>query len=53
MWPVPEAKGIPRRMRIEDERAKLVLEDCDPRIDEKKKSKDIFGEVSKTHHAIQ
>ncbi|GFZ07414.1 Galactosyltransferase family protein [Actinidia rufa] len=54
MWTVPEAKGISRRMGNEDERLNLVLEGCDPRInDEKKEPKDILGEVSKTHHAIQ
>ncbi|PSR95598.1 Beta-1,3-galactosyltransferase [Actinidia chinensis var. chinensis] len=54
MWTVPEAKGISRRMGNQDERLNLVLEGCDPRInDEKKEPKDILGEVSKTHHAIQ
>ncbi|GFZ12526.1 Galactosyltransferase family protein [Actinidia rufa] len=54
MWALPEAKGISRRMGNEDERLNLVLEGCDPRIkDDKKESKDILGEVSKTHNAIQ
>ncbi|THG00324.1 hypothetical protein TEA_030048 [Camellia sinensis var. sinensis] len=53
MWAVPEAKDISRRMGIEDESLKLVSEGCDPRIKhEKKESKDILGEVSKTHHAV-
>ncbi|KAI8007662.1 putative beta-1,3-galactosyltransferase 2 [Camellia lanceoleosa] len=54
MWAVPEVKGMPRRTGIEDKMLKFSLEDCDPRIkDEKKESKDILGEVSKTHYAIQ
>ncbi|XP_058209690.1 probable beta-1,3-galactosyltransferase 2 isoform X1 [Rhododendron vialii] len=54
MWAVPEVKGISRRMATEDERLKLVSEGCDPRIKgERKESKDILGEVSKTHNAIQ
>ncbi|KAF7112222.1 hypothetical protein RHSIM_RhsimUnG0249500 [Rhododendron simsii] len=54
MWTVPEVKGISRRMATEDERLKLVSEGCDPRIKgERKESKDILGEVSKTHTAIQ
>ncbi|KAI8010974.1 putative beta-1,3-galactosyltransferase 2 [Camellia lanceoleosa] len=53
MWAVPEAKDISRRMGIEEESLKLVSEGCDPRIKhEKKESKDILGEVSKTHHAV-
>ncbi|CAL5402766.1 unnamed protein product [Camellia sinensis] len=54
MWTVPEVKGMPRRTGIEHKMLKFALEDCDPRIkDEKKESKDILGEVSKTHYAIQ
>ncbi|CAK9139658.1 unnamed protein product [Ilex paraguariensis] len=57
MWTVPEAKGMLRTKGIEDEKLKLVSNGCDPRLKdvktESKKSKDILGEVSKTHHAIQ
>ncbi|GMP65342.1 hypothetical protein CsSME_00026173 [Camellia sinensis var. sinensis] len=54
MWTVPEVKGMPRRTGIEHKMLKFALEDCDPRIkDEKKESKDILVEVSKTHYAIQ
>ncbi|KAA8524635.1 hypothetical protein F0562_011058 [Nyssa sinensis] len=58
MWTVPESKGIIRTTTtIEAEKLKLVSEGCDPktlhRKDVKHESKDIVGEVSKTHHAIQ
>lgn len=32
MWAVPEAKGISRSTRIEDEKLKLVAEGCNPRV---------------------
>ncbi|KAF8391547.1 hypothetical protein HHK36_023853 [Tetracentron sinense] len=54
MWTVPESKGITRTTGIEDEKLKLISEGCDPRLkDVKRETKDIVGEVSKTHHAIQ
>ncbi|XP_038692589.1 probable beta-1,3-galactosyltransferase 2 isoform X4 [Tripterygium wilfordii] len=54
MWAVPEAKGITRTTETESERLKLVSEGCGPKIKEvKPESKDIFGEVYKTHNAIQ
>ncbi|KAK9285480.1 hypothetical protein L1049_024674 [Liquidambar formosana] len=54
MWTVPESKGITRTTAIEAEKLKLVSEGCDPKSkDIKHESKDIFGEVYKTHHAIQ
>ncbi|KAE8713689.1 putative beta-1,3-galactosyltransferase 3 [Hibiscus syriacus] len=57
MWNVPEAKDktIARAMGVkEDERLKLISEGCDPiRMDMKHEPKDILGEVSKTHNAIQ
>ncbi|CAK9163934.1 unnamed protein product [Ilex paraguariensis] len=54
MWTVPESKGMSRTTGIEEETLKLVSKGCDPGLkDEKRESKDIFGEVSRTHHAIQ
>ncbi|KAA0040241.1 putative beta-1,3-galactosyltransferase 2 [Cucumis melo var. makuwa] len=57
MWNVPEPKGITRTTPFEAEKLKLVSEGCGPKsLDEKevkRVSKDIFGEVSKTHNAIQ
>ncbi|XVF70697.1 hypothetical protein PTKIN_Ptkin11bG0183200 [Pterospermum kingtungense] len=56
MWSVPEAedKSVSRETGIKDERLKLISEGCDPiRKDLKRESKDILGEVLKTHHAIQ
>ncbi|KAF2285743.1 hypothetical protein GH714_007561 [Hevea brasiliensis] len=54
MWAVPEVKGISRTTRVEDEKLKLVSEGCATETkDVKHESKDIMGEVSKTHHAIQ
>ncbi|XP_021906177.1 probable beta-1,3-galactosyltransferase 4 [Carica papaya] len=50
MWPVPEVKSISRRAGVEDEKLMLVSEGCEP--DVKHESKDILGEVSKTHLAI-
>ncbi|PIA25295.1 hypothetical protein AQUCO_11900001v1 [Aquilegia coerulea] len=54
MWVVPEAKGITRRMGIQDEKLKLLSDGCDPR--QKlltHESKDTLSEVSKTHQAIE
>ncbi|CAN6457525.1 unnamed protein product [Victoria cruziana] len=52
MWAVPEAKDI--RVTGVEEKLKLVSEGCDHRSkQEKGDPKDILGEVSKTHHAIQ
>ncbi|KAF5727954.1 beta-1 3-galactosyltransferase 2 isoform X2 [Tripterygium wilfordii] len=48
----PEVKNISRTTRMEDEKLKLMPEDCNPQIDEKREYKDIVGEVSKTHDAI-
>ncbi|OMP04398.1 Glycosyl transferase, family 31 [Corchorus olitorius] len=56
MWTVPEAedKVVSRETGFKNERLKLISEGCDPiRKDVKRESKDILGEVSKTHHAIQ
>ncbi|XP_062152769.1 probable beta-1,3-galactosyltransferase 2 isoform X1 [Alnus glutinosa] len=57
MWTVPEHKGIARTTAMEAEELKLVLEGCDPKALHKKEvqneSKDVFGEVLKTHSAIQ
>ncbi|XP_038691661.1 probable beta-1,3-galactosyltransferase 2 [Tripterygium wilfordii] len=48
----PEVKNISRTARIEYEKLKLTAEGCNPQIDKKRESKDIMGEVSKTHDAI-
>ncbi|XP_047342554.1 probable beta-1,3-galactosyltransferase 2 isoform X1 [Impatiens glandulifera] len=54
MWQVPEAKGMARLVQKEDERQKLVMENCDQRTSvEHKESSNVLGEVSRTHHAIQ
>lgn len=57
MWAVPESKGITRTTAVEAEKLKLVSEGCDPKTLQqkfvKRDSKDIIGEVHKTHHAIQ
>ncbi|XP_010278673.1 PREDICTED: probable beta-1,3-galactosyltransferase 2 isoform X2 [Nelumbo nucifera] len=54
MLTVPETKDLTRINGMEDEKLKLVSEGCDSRFKEvKHESKDILGEVSKTHHAIQ
>lgn len=57
MWAVPETKGITLTTGIEAERLKLISEGCDPKTllqkEVKRDSKDIFGEVFKTHNAIQ
>ncbi|XP_031278597.1 probable beta-1,3-galactosyltransferase 2 isoform X1 [Pistacia vera] len=57
MWTVPESKGITRTTAMEAEKLKLVSEGCNPISLQQKEvrheAKDIFGEVFKTHHAIQ
>ncbi|XP_010276120.1 PREDICTED: probable beta-1,3-galactosyltransferase 2 [Nelumbo nucifera] len=54
MWAVPETKGFTRINSVEDEKLKLISEGCDPSFkDVKRESKDIIGEVSKTHYAMQ
>ncbi|KAK8579059.1 hypothetical protein V6N12_069393 [Hibiscus sabdariffa] len=56
MWNVPEAedKAIAQAMGAKDERLKLISEGCDPiGKDMKHEPKDILGEVSRTHNAIQ
>ncbi|KAL0000800.1 hypothetical protein SO802_014581 [Lithocarpus litseifolius] len=54
MWMVPEVKGISRTTSVEDEKLKLISEGCVPtNKDVKHESKDILGEVSRTHNAIQ
>ncbi|GLT59796.1 hypothetical protein SLA2020_325960 [Shorea laevis] len=53
LWVEPEVKGISQEAEV-DEKLRLITEGCDPlRKDVKRESKDILGEVSKTHHAIQ
>ncbi|CAN4103490.1 unnamed protein product [Withania somnifera] len=58
MWTVPETKGgITRTTNVEAERLNLVSEGCNTKYlqqkDVKFVSKDVSGEVSKTHHALQ
>lgn len=57
MWAVPESKGITLTTPVEAERLKLISEGCNPKTllqkEVKRDSKDIFGEVFKTHNAIQ
>ncbi|GKV38804.1 hypothetical protein SLEP1_g46674 [Rubroshorea leprosula] len=54
MWVEPEVQGISQEAGIRDENLRLITEGCDPlRKAVKRESKDIIGEVSKTHHAIQ
>ncbi|KAG1368333.1 putative beta-1,3-galactosyltransferase 2 [Cocos nucifera] len=54
MWTMPEANDIIRTTGTEDNRMNLVTGDCSPKTaNGKQQSKDIIGEVSKTHHAIQ
>ncbi|XP_062017862.1 probable beta-1,3-galactosyltransferase 2 isoform X1 [Rosa rugosa] len=53
MWSVPEIKGISRTTRVDGDNLKLVS-GCDPsNKDVEQESTDVYGEVSKTHHAIQ
>lgn len=58
MWTIPETKGgITRTTAVEAERLNLVSEGCNTKFlqqkDVKLASKDVFGEASKTHHALQ
>ncbi|XP_068656098.1 probable beta-1,3-galactosyltransferase 2 [Aristolochia californica] len=54
MWTVPEPKEVNRTNGIEGEKLKLVADGCGPRPKEiRREPKDILGEVSKTHYAIQ
>lgn len=54
MWTMPEAKDIIRRTGTEENEMKLLASDCNSRtITERREPKDIVGEVSKTHNAIQ
>ncbi|XP_039065348.1 probable beta-1,3-galactosyltransferase 2 isoform X2 [Hibiscus syriacus] len=51
---VPQSKGITRPTAMEAEKLKLISEGCKLKVKEEKHvSKDIIGEVFKTHHAIQ
>ncbi|KAL4201415.1 hypothetical protein AMTRI_Chr02g215950 [Amborella trichopoda] len=54
MWSMPEAKDVSRSHENEQEKLNLFSEGCDPKSNVvKQEPKDILGEVSKTHHAIQ
>ncbi|XP_077253923.1 putative beta-1,3-galactosyltransferase 2 isoform X2 [Tasmannia lanceolata] len=53
MWTVPEIKDITRNSATEEEKLKIVSDDCGPRTGEKREQKDILGEVSRTHSALQ
>ncbi|CAO2833568.1 unnamed protein product [Amaranthus hypochondriacus] len=50
----PEEKGLFRRATMEDGRQNLIKEGCgQKKNDVKSDSKNLIGEVSKTHHAVQ
>ncbi|MBA0573452.1 hypothetical protein Golob_000725 [Gossypium lobatum] len=54
MVAVPESKAIMRTTAVEAEKLKLISEGCNLKAKgEKHVSKDIIGDVFKTHHAIQ
>lgn len=54
MWTMPEAKDIIIKTGIEEEKMKLVAGDCNIKsISERQEPKNIIGEVTKTHNAIQ
>ncbi|XP_062009456.1 probable beta-1,3-galactosyltransferase 2 isoform X1 [Rosa rugosa] len=57
MWSVPESRGLTRRTALEEAKLNLVSEGCNPKAlhqkEVKRETKDIFGEVYKTHNAIQ
>ncbi|VFQ62171.1 unnamed protein product [Cuscuta campestris] len=56
MWTVPEPKGITIRTAVEVEGLKSISEGCGTEHSQPKDvkvSKDVAGEVSRTHHAIQ
>ncbi|KAF3453453.1 hypothetical protein FNV43_RR03893 [Rhamnella rubrinervis] len=53
LWAVPEVKSLSRTTRVDDEMLKLVS-GCDPTHKYlERESKDLYGEVSNTHHALQ
>ncbi|CAN1339782.1 Probable beta-1,3-galactosyltransferase 2 [Linum perenne] len=54
MWSVPEVEDVSSTMKFEDEKLEFVPQGCAPQNkDVNHDSKDIMGEVSKTHDAIQ
>ncbi|KAI3948841.1 hypothetical protein MKX01_022255 [Papaver californicum] len=56
MWtvPEPEAKGITRTASTENQRLSLVSDGCVSTLKNiRREPKDVMGEVTKTHHAIQ
>ncbi|PWA86838.1 galactosyltransferase family protein [Artemisia annua] len=54
MWIEPEAKDLSRPTGTEAEKLKLIAEDCNTKSKSvRRDSKDIIGEVSKTHNAVQ
>uniref|UniRef100_A0A1D1XN66 Hexosyltransferase n=1 Tax=Anthurium amnicola TaxID=1678845 RepID=A0A1D1XN66_9ARAE len=54
MWTIPEAKDITMPSRAQEDKMQLVSGGCDSKAkEEKREAKDILGEVSKTHYAIQ
>ncbi|XP_071736582.1 probable beta-1,3-galactosyltransferase 2 [Rutidosis leptorrhynchoides] len=53
-WVDPETKGISRPTTTESKKLKLLAAGCDTiSKNAKRESKDIIGEVSKTHNAVQ
>ncbi|KAJ0966173.1 hypothetical protein J5N97_027311 [Dioscorea zingiberensis] len=54
MWTMPEAKDIIRTTGNGEDKIKLLAGDCSTKtMNIRRQPKDILGEVSKTHHAIQ
>ncbi|KAI9076723.1 hypothetical protein K1719_041306 [Acacia pycnantha] len=57
MWTIPEPKELARLTPMEAQKLNVVSEGCNSRIlrekEVKRESKDILGEVSRTHNAIQ
>ncbi|KAH7546731.1 hypothetical protein FEM48_Zijuj01G0232600 [Ziziphus jujuba var. spinosa] len=53
MWTVPEVKSISRTSREDDEMPKLISGCDQSNKDAEQESKDLRGEVSKSHHAIR
>ncbi|XP_020554475.1 probable beta-1,3-galactosyltransferase 4 isoform X2 [Sesamum indicum] len=53
MWAVPEAKDISQTTGVANDKLKLDSDNWDRKVDARGQAKDVLGEVSKTHHAIQ
>ncbi|KAK9092051.1 hypothetical protein Syun_026962 [Stephania yunnanensis] len=53
MWTLPESKDVPRTKRTEEEMIRLVTDGCDPILAAKHETKDVIGDASNTHHALE